>query len=87
MKNILEKAGNLKIAKTSITVLKIGLPVILLYLFYIAIYGQIGLATGVLGLRVSIISMIEHVLLGLVLVIAGSLLFDIAERDKNNTNP
>ncbi|MBE6564588.1 MAG: hypothetical protein E7655_04895 [Ruminococcaceae bacterium] len=64
--------------------LLIGLPTALLYLLYILFSLEHGLRAQIIGLRADILSMLEHVLLSLTLLVGGACLFDIADREKQS---
>jgi len=66
-------------------ILTVGLPIILCYLLYILFYLESGKEASAIGLQSEVLTMLEHVLLSLTLLVGGSCLFDLADREKKET--
>lgn len=68
---------------TSIKILRIGMPVIILYLVYILQYLKTENAINNIIKVCMAVSMLEHVIMALTLLIAGAFILDVCvKRDK-----
>jgi hypothetical protein len=70
-----------KLVRGATLILRIGLPLVALELIYIAYSLSNYSGYDIARLSLYIYSMLEHVLMSLVLIVGGSLLFDIAMRE------